>query len=113
MSTWTAFFILVSLYLLYRLIFPKKTQIIRFYRPDCRFCVESQKEWDSFKALAAAEKLDIEILDVNISSSSRDTKNLVKHYGVKTVPYVVKTTTFGSKTYNGPRVSSSYLEFVK
>lgn len=98
----------VILYLKYT----QKKQIVRFARKTCKFCVESQPEWDAFKAMAISNKADFEIVDVDIENNSIHTRNWLAKYKVDGVPKVIKITGFGNSEYNGPRVSLAYMQFA-
>ncbi len=90
----------------------QRTRIVRFSRPTCKFCIESQPEWDAFKAMALADKVDFDIVDVDIQNNSIHTRNWLASYKVDSVPKVIKVTGWGSVEYNGPRVSTAYMAFA-
>lgn len=92
--------------------YTKKKQIVRFSRKTCKFCVESQPEWDAFKADALARKVDFEIIDVDIEDNSIHTREWLAKYKVDGVPKVIKITGWGTTEYNGPRTSLEYMKFM-
>ena len=103
--------ILLFIYVLFLLML-KKTQIIRFSKPTCKFCIESQPEWDAFKELALTKKLNIEIIDVDITNNSIHTRTWLAKYNVTTVPTIIKINMWGSYVYNGPLNRNDYLNFI-
>ncbi len=98
--------------LVYYIKSKQRVQIVRFSRPTCKFCVESQPEWDSFKAMALADKATFEIVDVDISNNSIHTRNWLASYKVDGVPKVIKITPWKTIEYEGPRVSTAYMKFA-
>ena len=92
--------------------YTQKKQIVRFSRKTCKFCVESQPEWDAFKGMALADKVNFDIIDVDIENNSIHTRNWLAKYKVDGVPKVIKITGFGTTEYNGPRTSAAYMQFA-
>ncbi len=90
----------------------KKIRVVRFFRPTCKYCVESQKEWNAFKAHAAASDLNAEIIDVNLDNDDSVTRKWRNKYKVTGVPKVIKVSLWGSEEYTGPRTSSAYMNFA-
>lgn len=90
----------------------QRKQIVRFSKPTCKYCVDSQAEWDAFKAQALADKSDFEIVDVDISNNSIHTRNWLAKYKVESVPKVMKIGAWGSTEYEGPRISTAYMKFA-
>jgi len=86
--------------------------IVRFMRPTCKFCVESQAEWDAFKAQAEANNADFDVVEVNISDNSIHTRNWLARFQVDGVPKVIKVIGTKIEEYQGPRISTAYMQFA-
>ena len=78
--------------------------IVRYFRPSCRFCAESQKEWDDFKASAFASQLPIVIVDVDTSHDNAHVRKWKAKYYFNSVPTVVKIHNGVVTKYEGARV---------
>ncbi len=72
--------------------------IVRYSRPDCPFCIESQAEWDKlknlFETLPPNERAritePIHVLDIDTSKTlSPDTLVWKSKYNPKTVPAII------------------------
>ncbi len=99
--------VVILLYLYYC-----KTTVVRFYKPSCRYCVESQKEWDEFKKIARNLNIVV-VVDVNTEEDNEHTRYWTSRYTVNTVPHVLKIKWFGfSETYDGPRDRVDYVKFA-
>jgi hypothetical protein len=88
--------ILIYVYLTYYNL--NGVYIVRYSRPDCPFCVESQAGWDEFKKNvenAPPEELakmtePIHVLDIDTSETlSPDTLVWKSKYNPKTVPAII------------------------
>lgn len=90
----------------------RQTQIVRFSRADCKFCIDSQSEWDAFKAAALADKVDFNIVDVDIKNNSVHTRNWLAAYKIDSVPTILKISGSSYKEYDGPRTSAAYMSFA-
>jgi hypothetical protein len=92
-----------------------KTIVIRFYKPSCKYCVESQQEWDRFKKIVSATTQDIEIVDVNTENTDAHTKYWTTRYKINSVPYVVKETKWLGRSveFNDSRTLVNYLTFAE
>lgn len=103
--------ILLVLAYLYVFMGDSNTIVYRFYRPTCKFCVESKPEWDKFKE----HMVDVDgivIKEVNLDEGGTATK-LAKKYDVSGVPTVFKINSDGTRVdHEGPRTFSSYMSFV-
>lgn len=105
--------ILLIILLLISLLFVWKmhpVRMIRFSKPTCKYCVDSQLEWDKFKSLAKLH--NIETIDVDISDNTNHTKYWLSKYKIDSVPTVIKITTLWSYVYDGPRICGEYMKFA-
>ena len=90
----------------------QRKQIVRFMRHNCKYCIESQPEWDAFKANAVANKSDFDIVDVDLHDNSIHTRKWLESYKIDGVPKIIKITGFGSTEYIGPHISTAYMQFM-
>lgn len=90
----------------------QRKQIVRFSRKTCKFCVDSQPEWDSFKTAAISNKVDFDIIDVDIENNSIHTRTWLSNYQVDSVPKIIKITGWGTTVFNGPNTGSAYMQFA-
>ncbi len=109
---WLLLLLVVLALIYYYIKSNQRTQIVRFYRDNCKYCVESQPEWDAFKAMALADKVEFDIVDVDIQNNSIHTRRWLDSYKIISVPTVLKITGWGSKEYDGPRISTAYMAFA-
>ncbi len=87
------------------------TTVYRFYKHNCRFCVESQPDWDKFKA-HIGKRMDLVIVDVDLDEGDTSL-NLAKKYNVTSVPTVFKILPNGTRVdHIGPRNMGGYISFV-
>jgi glutaredoxin len=86
--------------------------IVRYSRPTCRYCIESQGAWNGFVKTAQAHNLRIDIVEVNLSEDSEHTRKWAERYPVQSVPTVVKFGPENPVEYNGPRTTKAYLSFA-
>ena len=91
------------------LIITDKKKIIRFYSDSCRYCIESQAEWDKFCHHA---RHDYEIMNVNTKAQCPKIRHLMEKYDVTSVPTIVKVSWWGSSTYKGRHRAHDYLKFA-
>lgn len=96
--------LLLILLLILPLVLYRKPKIMRFYRPDCKFCVKSQKEWDLFKAKSKYKIIDI---NTNIPENIR----YMKRYRINYVPKIIKVGPLGIREFRGPNRLREYLKF--
>ena len=83
--------------------------IIRFYSDSCKYCVNSQAEWDKF---CSQTQSGYKIINVNIKSQCPSSRQLVEKYNVTSVPTIIKVTGMGSTTYSGDHTVDAYLKFA-
>lgn len=90
-----------------------RTYIVRYSKPSCPYCVNSQDEWNKFKRKAFADKLQVTIVDVDLTQNT----DLVKHWKGRfvpdSVPTVVKFRRDTKVVYDGVREHTAYMAFAK
>lgn len=87
----------------------QRTQIVRFHKPGCKYCVYTQQEWNAFKAMAATAPVDFDVVDIN----ANDRLDLIIKYKISSVPTVLRITPNDYKEYDGPRVRDAYMNFAR
>ena len=94
------------LYFIWRNSRKHKPGIYRFYRPACRFCVESQPEWDKFKQQTKEKLYEINLDDDN-------NRSLADRYSVQMVPTVFRLYANGTLIkHEGERTVGNYTAFA-
>ena len=86
------------------------TKVYRFYKPGCRFCQESQKEWDLFKSKCRFRGL--KPIDINLEEKTPYNEALAKNFNVKSVPTIIKVSNSGEfSKYDGERTAIQILDW--
>lgn len=100
---------LCILYFLYRM--SHNVIVYRFYRPSCKYCVESQDEWMKFK-MNEPLNLDYRIIDVNLDDKAN--QKLALRYNIATVPTVVRIdqNTGEYSVHTGVRSADNFKQFM-
>jgi glutaredoxin len=90
------------------------TYIVRYHRPSCKYCVESQQEWDLFKAKHADDLIrsNVFIIDVDTSQDTEHTRYWCAKYNFQTVPTVVKLSKFSTKVFDKSRTCEEFYKFA-
>ncbi len=103
--------IVILVMLMYYMNISNETTVYRFYRPSCRYCVESQPEWNKFK-MHICNSMNIKIVEVNLDDGGPSI-SLAKKFDVKSVPTVFKILPNGERVdHKGPRTMAGYISFV-
>jgi hypothetical protein len=104
----TEVLVVVVLLILWLLISLYSTKVYRFYKPTCKYCVESQDEWDRFKQNCKFRL--IRCIDIDTSNANGYNEMLAQNFGVKTVPAVFKVEPDGRREmYDGERQADAYM----
>jgi hypothetical protein len=102
--------VLVMLTLLMFYIDAISTKVYRFYKPGCRFCQESQEEWEIFKKKCRFRGL--KPIDVNLEEKTAKNEELAKSFNVKSVPTIIKVSAGGIPSkYEGDRTAQNILDW--
>jgi hypothetical protein len=102
--------VLVMLLLLSLYLDAISTKVYRFYKPGCRYCQESQEQWDLFKKKCRFR--GVKPIDVNLEEKNSTTEALANSYNVKSVPTIIKISNNGMVSkYNGDRTASDLLDW--
>ncbi len=111
--------IIYILYIIYKQWFTMvsaRSTIYRFYRPGCKYCVESQPEWDRFRQIVRNDfnlYMRVGIVEINLDDAKND-QGIISSFNIPGVPYVVKVTESGKRVnYDGERTAEGYVRFVK
>jgi glutaredoxin len=83
--------------------------VVRYSRPDCPFCVESESDWKdvklSFESRSQVDKSEtpVKFVDVNTSNDlSLDTQLWKSKYKPESVPQVIVVINDNIEEYKGP-----------
>jgi hypothetical protein len=86
------------------------TKVYRFYKPGCRFCQESQEQWELFKKKCRFR--GVKPIDVNLEERTPKNETLAKAFGVKSVPTIIKVSSSGTPSkYDGDRTAQNLLDW--
>ena len=99
--------IVVLLIIIYTLYF--RVKVIRFYRNSCPYCVSSKPEWYKFKDSQYTNPL-VSIYEVDTEKD--EGKELMKQYGLESVPNIIMIDDIKIKVYDGDRSSEDIKNFV-
>jgi glutaredoxin len=103
--------IVVFIILLWWYINSNSVKVYRFYRPTCRYCVESQTEWNTFKRDMQFKM--VRCIEINLDDDVNTNKEMFSSYGGRGVPYVVAVDSSGKRyVYDGPRLATAYANWV-
>jgi thiol-disulfide isomerase/thioredoxin len=83
-------------------------KVYRFYRKSCPHCVNSQKEWDSFKFSCILKMVSC----VDVYMSTQSGIDIAAKYSVTSVPTVIAVNGNMMTTYSGDRSAESYSDWV-
>ena len=103
---YTSAIAILCLFLLAKLTAVK---IIRFYRDTCPYCVRSQKEWNKFKIYNAWNPF---ITPVSVDTDTEEGKKVMRQYGIKSVPTIIKMKNLALTRYEGDRTWKSISSFA-
>lgn len=88
-----------------------KWAILRFYRPTCPACVNSQSEWDQFKYKHNLK--GVFVTDVNVENPQAMHLELMRKFNVDGVPTVVAVDDNGNyKIFQGMRTYDNYRRWA-
>ncbi len=100
--------IIVLLWWVHEHLFVK---IIRFHRPTCPYCVNTEEEWKKFKRWALFSKY--RCVEINLSNASPREQKIISQYEIKSVPTIMLLNPDGTATkYNGQRDCRSLIQWV-
>jgi thioredoxin-related protein len=106
------FYILLVLVLAWWVYEHKFVKIIRFYRPNCRYCIESEDEWCKFKRWSYLTKYSCR--EVNLNNPSSCDVSLIRKYKVKSVPTIILVDCDGSSVkHEGNRDAVSLIRWAR
>lgn len=104
-------FVSLILIILWLMVSLYSIKVYRFYRPGCRYCQESQNEWDMFKNSCTFSI--IKPIDINMDTASHTEKKLMSNFNVSSVPNVVAVYNNGMRfVHSGERSSKAYKKWV-
>lgn len=91
---------------------PNKWTIMRFYRPTCPACVNSQSEWDQFRYKHNLK--GVFVTDVNVENPQPMHLELMRKFNIDGVPSVVAVDENGNyKIYQGMRTYGHYRRWAE
>lgn len=86
-------------------------KVYRFYKPSCRYCVESEPEWKKFKDKCMFST--VSPIDIDMSKATVEQQKLFENMGGRTVPKVVAVYSNGYRSEHvGERTAEGYLRWL-
>jgi hypothetical protein len=82
--------------------------VYRFYMPGCRYCIDSQSEWNKFVVMSLVSPHRTSELNMKDPSNGQ----LVSTFGVQGAPTVVKVHKGKYEIYQGDRTAQSYMDWM-
>lgn len=109
-----ALVVAVILFVWHYMMSDSTVYIVRFARATCPYCVESQAEWDNFKAGIAVQKTwPVVVVDVDTADTESEiTKKWTGLFKYESVPTVIKMVNGDITVYDGERLAHKYMRFV-
>jgi glutaredoxin len=84
-------------------------KIIRFYRDTCPYCVKSKGEWLKFKCYNAWNPF---ITSVSVDTDTELGSRIMRQYGIKSVPTIIKMKGLHLSKYEGDRTWRDITSFA-